>query len=273
VVKKIIVIGSNGMLGQMVSSFFKREGFDIVKFNKRFDENSIHGYLDEINSYESSLVINCVGKIKQKSSSAYDLFTSNTILPLELSRSLKDEHFLIHPSTDCVFDGTSLMPYSLADNHTANDIYGISKSFGEIAIANRPNSLVIRVSIIGPDVNSSKGLLSWFLSNSPNSKLNGFTNHFWNGITTLEWCKRLKELISEDNNKLRLKRVGLLQLGTLNTYSKYEMLCLFQEVFKTKFKILPFLAEKTINRCLSPVIASDSLEQQLFELREFMDTM
>lgn len=268
--KKIILLGSKGMLGQMVKRFFIKEGYEIIEYNKRFDENTIHNYIDEINSMESSVVVNCIGRIKQKSDTAYDLLLSNSIFPLELSRSLKSDHLLIHPSTDCVFDGISKKPYSIKDKHTAVDIYGISKSLGETALMSRSNTLILRVSIIGPDVNSSKGLLSWFLNNNTHSELNGYTNHLWNGITTLEWCEKLLLILHDQNLLKDLLEQKIIQLGTEETYSKYDMLLLFNRVFNKNFTIAPFHASTTINRCLKPELISMSLEMQLQRLNFYM---
>ncbi len=268
--KKIILLGSKGMLGQMVKRFFFKEGYKIIEYNKRFDENTIHSYIDEINSMESSLVVNCIGRIKQKSDTAYDLLLSNTIFPLELSRSLKSDHLLIHPSTDCVFDGISKKPYSNKDKHTAVDIYGISKSLGETALMSRFNTLILRVSIIGPDVNSSKGLLSWFLNNTSHSELNGYTNHLWNGITTLEWCEKLLFILQDQKLLNDILEHKIIQLGTVEVYSKYEMLLLFNRLFNKNFTIVPFQASTSINRCLKPELISMSLETQVERLKSYM---
>jgi dTDP-4-dehydrorhamnose reductase len=268
--KKIIILGSKGMLGQMVKSYFTTHEFEIIVYDKRFSEDNISSYLEELNSYNDGIVINCIGRIKQKSEETLNLLWSNTILPLLLARSLKSSHILIHPSTDCVFDGYSEVSYNQLDEHTARDIYGISKSLGETAISSRQNSLVVRVSIIGPDNNSDKGLLSWFLSNSPNAELKGFTNHFWNGITTLEWCKRLHSFIQDQDLFDKLLINKQVQLGTETTYTKFQMLNIFNKTFSENFNILPFEADSRINRCLKPDIVSKSLEEQMLQLLSFM---
>lgn len=268
--QRIILLGSKGMLGQMVNSFFNKNAYEITCFDKRFDENSIVEYINELNNFENSIVINCVGKIKQKTNVAYDLFLSNSILPLELSRSLKSGHLLIHPSTDCVFDGNTAKPYLVADKHTADDIYGISKSMGELAISHRPNSLILRVSIIGPDAKSSKGLLSWFLNNPVHSHLQGYTNHFWNGITTLEWCEKLLFFLNDKKVLDGLLERKIIQLGMKEIYSKYDILVLFNKIFNKKISITPYNAERTINRCLEAEIISMSLEEQLNKLNIYM---
>lgn len=259
------------MLGQMVYKYFTKHNYEVIVIRSRFEVNNFASFIDEINTLENGIVINCIGVIKQKSTDISELLWGNSILPLELVRSLKKEHVLIQPSTDCIFNGRSVEPYCVDKKSDASDIYGWSKSLAETAVLNRINSKIIRVSIIGPDVNSKKGLLSWFLGNSEKSHLKGFTNHFWNGITTLEWCKKLEEIIIKDNKILTLNNQNLIQLGTEEIYSKFKMLCKFQEVFKTDFTIVPHETEEAVNRCLKPQIASPSLEEQLIELNSFME--
>ena len=270
--RKIVVLGSNGMLGQMVAKYFILNKYDVTIINERIDEISIFSLIENINKLEDSIVINCIGKIKQKTGQSAELLWSNTIWPLELNRSLKDTHFLIHPSTDCVFSGNKLEFYDDDNMPDAEDIYGWSKSLGEVALRNRANTLILRVSIIGPDKNSSKGLLSWFLNSEDGGDLFGFSNHAWNGITTLEWCERLNYLIESENIYTIKAQNNLIQLGTSIKYSKAQMLQIFKIVFNKNVRII----EKNeglgnISKCLTPMIESKDLESQLRELKSFMD--
>jgi dTDP-4-dehydrorhamnose reductase len=265
---KIIILGSKGMLGQMVFSYFNKMSFNVVKYDKYFEDSNFEKYVNELNSFEDSIVINCIGRIKQKSINSHELLWSNTILPIALLRSLKSTHLLIHPSTDCVFSGKITNTYDIDHVHDANDVYGWSKSLGESAIKNLHNSIILRVSIIGPDKNSNKGLLSWFLNNQKGSILNGFSDHFWNGITTLEWCKQLKNIVEDSNLLKDCIEKKIIQLGTKTRYSKLEMLKIFNNIYEKNFIINDVKSNYT-NRCLNPMIISKSLELQMKDLIEF----
>ena len=264
----IVILGSRGMLGQMVQKYFSANNFNVKLLGDRFDEDNHHEFIDKLNCLPDSIIVNCIGKIKQKTIDAKELFLSNTILPLELARSLKNQHILIHPSTDCVFDGLKQGLYNYDHQHTANDVYGWSKSLGESAVLSRANTIIFRVSIIGTDEYSDKGLLAWFLSNPAKSKINGYINHFWNGITTLEWCNTLHDLIK---SKVKFKNAvenRIIQVGTREVYSKYEILKIFQETYNTDFFIIPY-ETPLVNRCLKPTIISRSLELQLSDLKKY----
>jgi dTDP-4-dehydrorhamnose reductase len=266
---KIIVLGPNGMLGQMVCSYFTNNGFDVIKFEDRFEYENHNLFIEKLNNFPDSIIINCIGKIKQKSDNSNELLFCNSILPLELNNNLKESHILIQPSTDCVFNGLNKVFYNLNDKKDAIDVYGWSKSLGESAIRNRKNSLVIRVSIIGIDQFSDKGLLSWFLNNIDGDIITGFVDHYWNGITTLEWCKILHTILL-DTNYLKKFKSNLLQLGTNNSISKYELLNIFQKIFLTNYQIKPY-STNFLNRCLLPSLTSENIEIQLKELKMYCE--
>ena len=262
--KALLVLGHKGMLGQMVVKYFKDKVKQLKTTEKRFDINKIPDFFDE-NFEDVDIVINCIGKIPQKSQDSNELFTANALLPLALNEFLPDDVLLVHPSTDCVFSGEKGSPYKVSDIPDAVDNYGLSKRLGETALKNRKNTLILRVSIIGPY--NSQGLLGWFLSNPAGSHLKGYTNHLWNGITTLEWCKQAEKIIKQhkqDENRL-------VQLGTKEYYSKYEMLLLFQKVFETDFIIEPFETEKAIDKRLLPDIFSKNLNSQLSEIKKLIN--
>ena len=72
--KNIIVLGSKGMLGQMVCLYFSKNGYNIIEFNSRFTEDNSNLYFTELNKLKDGFVINCIGRIKQKSEDAFNLF-------------------------------------------------------------------------------------------------------------------------------------------------------------------------------------------------------
>ena len=264
---RIIVLGANGMLGQMAVKYFSSKNYEVITTNIRFEEATKWELIHFLHAYPDAFIINGIGRIKQKSNDEQDLLWSNTLFPLHLSRYLLPTQQLIHASTDCVFSGATNSPYKLTDSTDATDSYGWSKILAEQALLGKANVLIVRVSIIGADnSDSGKGLLKWFLSNAPGSKLNGFTNHLWNGITTLEWCKQVEQLALTTTTKFGGE---IIQLGTKEHYTKYELLELFQNEYKTKFEINRFESNQAIDRRLEPTIYCPSLTIQLKEMREF----
>lgn len=262
--KTFVVLGSKGMLGQMAVSYFSKE-YKVIEYNERFQPENKEDFISGLLEYPDVVIINAIGRIKQKTNEISDLLWSNTILPLELKNGLHKSQIIVHPSTDCVYDGNTNKPYAILDTPNAKDSYGWSKRLGEVALEGRPNTLIPRVSIIGPDnSNHPKGLLGWFLYQEKGSKLNGYSNHLWNGITTLEWCKRIENLLL--SNHEFLKNGKIFQMGTAEHYNKFEMLEMFNEYFNKSIEIRPIETDVSVDRRLVADVISKSLLIQLEEL-------
>lgn len=166
-------------------------------------------------------VVNCIGILKNKSSNNIsDTIYLNSYLPHYLdSLSKKFKFKLIHISTDCVFDGKS-GSYNEDSFKSAKDLYGASKSIGEI---NNSYNLTIRTSIIGPELNKNgSGLFNWFTNQK--GEVNGYTHAFWSGVTTLELTNAINFCIE---NKIS----GLWNLTNGIPISKYDLLKIIKEKF------------------------------------------
>ena len=264
--KKLVILGSKGMLGQMVKAYFTGKVAELICFDNRYTIGSRKEYVQYLSALRDVIIINCIGKIKQKTTDASELLFVNTILPADLRNVLHKDIILVHPGTDCVFNGNKGHPYSVSNVPDAEDEYGWSKRLGEVALEGRPNTLLPRVSIIGPDNNiNGKGLMAWAFSQKGNP-VKGFTNHFWNGITTLEWCRQIENFLI-NNVSFPFQ---LIQYGTEEFYSKYEMLQLFNELYELELNIEPFQAAAPIDRRLIPNVTGKPLREQLEELKALM---
>lgn len=249
---KIAILGYTGMLGHMVinilKSKFKVYGFgrtinkidyDCVKIDIK-DLNSIYNDLEILNV---DYVINCIGLLVNDSEkNKDDAIYINSYLPHVINDFSKKLNFkFIHISTDCVFSGKSNFFYNDKDFPDAKDFYGITKSVGEKII---DNSLVIRTSIIGPDIRTinSQGLFNWFVNSNEN--INGYVNVMWSGLTTLELANVI--LFYIDNFK-----PNLVQISNGEAISKYNLLVLINKIFKLNKKITTN-TEKISSKCLKP---------------------
>ena len=117
--------------------------------------------------------------------------------------------------------------------------YDRVKSLGEIK---NNKDLTLRMSIIGPDKNEEGiGLFNWFMKQK--GTIYGFTNVYWNGITTIELAHGIWQGIKENI-------IGLYHLVPTQSLSKYELLLKFQEYFPRKnIQIVPREVEP-INKVL-----------------------
>lgn len=269
-IMKIFVFGSNGMLGRYTSTYLKKY-YEVVDVNRNdvdASEPSV-GYLQKYiqdNTSEGDIIINCMGTIKPRVDELGEInaLTVNSIFPRKLANLCEQYGVkLIHPTTDCVYKGT-IGSYNEKSEHDITDVYGRTKSLGEPS-----NCTVIRTSIIGEEVNSSRSLVEWIKSNK-DGEINGYLNHRWNGVTCLQFAKIVKEMI--DNN---LFWVGTKHLHS-NTLDKYELSSSINNHFNLNIKINPVSVGSDVDRSLSTIYTDNlnlfkipDLDTQIKEMYEF----
>ena len=256
----ILVLGHKGMLGRAVTQYFStKTEFKISTINSRWGEAD---FSNDIKNSKPDYIINCIGKIPQKDPVETEYNFLNIALPQFLE---KLDIKIIHPSTDCEFKGNLPMgeTYTKKSLRDADDVYGLSKAniSAEIETSFK-NTKIIRTSIIGHEALTSVSLLDWFLSQT--DTVRGYTNHYWNGITTLQWAKQAEILISDWENFPILN-----QVGTSKHYSKFDILHIVKSVYKKDIEITPFETPLTVNKCLESDTMLPALEIQLAELKSF----
>ena len=92
---------------------------------------------------------------------------------------------IIQIATDCVYSG-AIGRYDESASHDATDVYGQTKSLGEVP---GDHVLNLRCSIIGPEIGSTTSLLEWVLAHPQGATLGGYIDHHWNGVTTLAFAR------------------------------------------------------------------------------------
>lgn len=230
---KILILGANGMMGSMMSFVGSKVKKTLIVPLSRKDFDAITSSIDMLNKWcfetEKIYIINCIGAIPQREYSENDMIYLNAEFPKRLAAYCKIRQIpLIHLSTNCVFSGKSEL-CSEVDLPDAEDVYGKSKAEGE------PNyGLILRSSIIGFEPNSRFGLLEWFLRNE-SSEVQGYTDHIWNGITTLELTNYIFDCIETEN----IPEYEIRHIYSVKCVSKYELLQNANEIFSKYKYILP----------------------------------
>ena len=137
----------------------------------------------------------------------------------------------------------------MISNFDCVDVYGKSKAklySGKSYLKNINSIKVIRSSIIGTD-KLNKSLYSWSLSQALSSRIiNGYINHFWNGITTLKWAEICFEIINHFDYFEPISVFGT------NTVSKYELIkkILIANQINPDNYLKPFQSKESINKTL-----------------------
>jgi len=238
-VKKVLILGANGMAGHSIAKGLQMDDeYEVIAVARShgniaptvlLDVSDFENLIDLINDIKPKVIINCVGILN----SSAEMYPSkailiNSYLPHFLESITEDtDTKIIHISTDCVFSGKDGL-YIEDAFKDGSSYYAKSKALGELE---NGKDLTIRTSIIGPDLNPRGiGLFNWFIQQK--GIINGYTETYWTGITTLELMHAIKFAIRED-------LVGLYHLVNNQSISKYELLCMLNDTFNKGLDIRP----------------------------------
>jgi dTDP-4-dehydrorhamnose reductase len=246
---KILVVGGSGMLGSALVSVLSNvpdlevyatyrtpwSGGPPVEVKKWFMYHSGRGLPVSVQLGEGDWVVNAAGSIPQrKGALPTDTVRVNALLPYELAENCGQTGArMIHVTTDCVFSGktqpgkTTLNSYKEGDAHDAHELYGRTKSMGEVLDDRRVLSL--RCSIVGPEPRGrSDSLLGWFLANAGKPVM-GYADHYWSGVTTLALSKVILAVIQNAGELADLPSVHHLVPG--DWVNKAQLLGMFSQAF------------------------------------------
>lgn len=273
---KIVVFGSTGMLGRYVTSYMKKQGYEVIPLTRKdYDilessEEKMKEFLESMNITHKDKIVNCAGLIPQRQHTHFsDYAKANSYFPQHLGVFSKQGYWegtwstlVFHASTDCVFSGDK-GKYKEHDRPDAIDIYGFTKSVGE-----HWTNTNIRTSIIGEELENKVSFLEFVRSNDGNT-IDGYTNHFWNGITCLQWAKNIDDIIK--NYKYWH---GIKHIFSPKSYSKYELACLIRDVYDINVEIKPTqITPKKVDKTLATGYEIDieipDLKEQLQEMKEY----
>lgn len=263
---KIYVLGSSGMLGNYVYKYFSASGYNTTGITREHLDASKLKYseLFGLGVVEGDVVINCIGVIKQRGATTdTEFLLVNSLFPRMAAQMCEvvGANF-IHMTTDCVFDG-STGDYTESSSHSATDIYGKSKSLGE-----PEEATVVRTSIIGEEKVNKFSLVEWVKGKS-GCTVNGFVNHFWNGVTCLQLAKVFEHII-----KHKLFWQGTKHIYSPNKISKYELVSMLSDIYDLGITVNKYKAPEDCDRALSSERSSialtlPSIYQQIEDMKAF----
>ncbi len=159
---KILILGSTGKLGTALKKAYSGE--DVIGLSSK-DVNLLgDGALDKLRAllimHSPAVVFNCAGLIGIDvcEDNPKDAFWMNAVIPQELSRWSNELLFsLVHFSTDAVFHNSQMGGRFTEQNQPRPvNVYGATKLAGEhLVMAENPNALIIRTSVLFGPTNSS----------------------------------------------------------------------------------------------------------------------
>lgn len=271
---KVLVLGSTGMAGHMIAKYLRSVGHDVQTCSRtegdyrldieQMSHFTLQNFKPEFEKFD--YIVNCMGFLVKDSISRPDkAILINGMFPHYLEYLLKDTNTrIIHLSTDCVFDGVK-GNYIESDYHTETNMYGRSKSIGEI---NNDKDVTFRMSIIGTDIDpSGTGLINWMLTNT-DTIVNGWDTHLWNGMTTLQLAKCIDQYMKDP------KFTGIYHMVNNNVnINKYDLLCLINDIFACGKNIVRTQTPTVVNKILVDTrkVAEYSIPEYTVQLKQLRD--
>ena len=246
---RILVLGAGGMLGNAMMRVLNEEeniqvyGTMRSEGQKRLFQADIADRLIggvDVGQQDSlmsafvrvcpDVVVNCIGLVKQlaEADDPLQAVPINTLLPHRLARlcDLAGAR-LIHMSTDCVFSGAR-GGYRESDASDATDLYGRTKYLGEV---DYPHAITLRTSIIGHELQSSHGLVGWFLSQQ--GKCKGYTRAIFSGLPTVVLAQIIRDVVIRHPELHGVYHVAAVPI------SKYDLLNLVAKAYGKQIEIVP----------------------------------
>lgn len=262
---RVLVLGGSGMLGSMVVDVLSRDPGLAVTATVRAEAlrsalaaryGSVEWrWFDPAAGAAADLfagqawVVNAIGLTKplirdDRPDEIERAIEVNAGLPHRVARAAEAAGArVLQIATDCVYAGTK-GPYVESDPHDALDVYGKTKSLGEVF---HDHVAHLRCSIVGPEPKDFKFLLEWLRRQPGGATVPGYVNHRWNGVTTLQFARLCRAIVTGGPWPGHL-----LHVVPADSLSKAELLGLFAEVYgRADLGIDPVPAAVVVDRTLA----------------------
>ena len=253
---RVLVLGSTGMLGSSVVTALLKKNIKALEASRtsdiHFDAERDHpdALLNETQLIGGDYVINCVGLTKSHilasdPNTIEKAVKLNSLFPAELAKAAtKRGCRVIQVATDCVYSG-EVGNYNECSPHDAVDVYGKTKSLGEVA---SESVMHLRCSLIGPELQGRSTLFfEWVRGLKQGSEIFGYTNHKWNGLTSFAFGKIVGGIIDRDTFS-----PGLHHLVPADVMSKRDLIMLELELLaREDVTVIPLETEAPIDRTLA----------------------
>ncbi len=274
--KKVIVLGANGMAGHVITTGLNADdAYEVISVARSksainptvlMDVSDFDSLAILIKNSKADVIINCIGLLNKTAENNPDqAILVNSYLPHFLETKTKNTNTkVIHISTDCVFSGDE-GNYTEKSFKNGKGFYAQSKALGEL---DNLKDLTFRTSIIGPELNTNGiGLFHWFSQQV--GTVNGYTNAYWTGITTIELLNAIKMAIDEN-------LTGLYHLVNEEKITKFNLVNIFNKVFDKRLIIEPYdnykVDKSLLNTRKDFSFKVKSYQEMIFEMKNWIES-
>lgn len=264
----ILITGSGGQLGQCLRAIHKN--YPKLKFTflskNELDITNEEQLCKLFFKYKFKFCVNTaaytnVDLAESQKKKAY--LVNETGAKLISKHCKKHDVFLIHISTDYVFDGTS-GPYYEDDITNPINVYGKSKLLGESIVEDLFDKYtILRTNILfGKD--SSASFLNWVVNSLRNNQEIKVVNDQINNPVSVYDCSRtINQLITESI-------LGKYHLGSDNLCSRFDFAMKIAEVWNLDSNLVSEISTKQLKRTLQSFKAERPLKSGLLSKFDFI---
>ncbi len=249
------------MLGSMVRRYLSDVGCVVLEVSERFSPQKGLKFVAAIRDLSPEWCVNCIAVRPAEAKNVSEVWATNSLLPQYCSVYLPDSIGVIHASTNGVF-GPHHTGCTIYDTPDAVDLYGWSKRLAEVGMTGR-RRYTIRCSIIGLESGPPRSLMSKILAEK--GEIKGFLNHYWNGVTTLEWAKQCHAIIRSEGNS-----PPLIQPGFWPPVTKLEVVRNIVTILGDNKVVVEVEAPQAERRTLVPTHSVKSIDEQLKDFATYI---
>lgn len=231
--EKILVTGSNGMLGKDIVQILKiKDKYDVYGINRNHDNNLSEGKsivcditnLKElrkiVEEIKPNIIIHCAAIVDVDACEEKKDYADK--LNIESTRQLVtykcESTKFVYISTDSVFDGEH-GGYNEESLKNPINYYAKTKSIAEEIVQSvNPNSIIIRTNIYGFHKQEGKSLVEWALDELLGKReIFGFNDVYFNPVYTKQLARVIIDL-------LKINYSGIIHVASDKELSKYDFL-------------------------------------------------
>ncbi|MDF5709091.1 MAG: dTDP-4-dehydrorhamnose reductase [Nostoc sp. S4] len=236
--KSILLIGSNGQVGQELEQILPSYGNTISVARPMVDLTEPDTLRSIIKSKQPQIIINAAAYTTvDKAESESELASAiNATAPLILAQeSQKLGAFLIHISTDYVFDGDGCRPYQETDATNPLSVYGKTKLAGERAIReNCTHHLILRTAWVYGNFGKSNFVKTMLRLGAERPELRVVADQ----IGSPTWAKDIAAVIAEIIPQLKTDIAGTYHYTNSGVASWYDFaVAIFEEAQQLGFPL------------------------------------
>ncbi|MBA6156395.1 SDR family oxidoreductase [Tenacibaculum sp. S7007] len=285
--KKIVITGSNGLLGQTLTNLLleENEKYKVIGFSRGLNRSGRNDFefvsiditdkdllFEELNKYKPDVIVNTAAMTNvdacEENKAACDVLNIETVKYLKEYSEINNTH-LVHISTDFIFDGKD-GPYKETDAPNPLSYYGLSKLKSEnILTTSKIDFTILRTILVyGKVYDMTRNNIVLWVKKSLEEKKE---------ITIVNDQFRMPTYVNDLALACRIaidkKSIGVFNISSNKLLSIYEIAQQVAEVFELDKNLIKPISTKALNqKALRPPVTGFDLTKTNAELNFYPES-